>query len=60
MPSVREGTPGELYSNYVMSTLAKSLANYPVKQKEDRAYTSEEIKLCRKWMAEQTKWQIIR
>jgi len=60
LPSVRAGTPGEPVSNYVMSILAESLRNYPVKRKEARNYTEQEIDRCRKWMSQQTTWQIIR
>ncbi len=51
---------GESYSHWVMDILAKSLKNFPVKQKLGRNYTQEDIELCRKWTSEQTEWQIIR
>ncbi len=52
--------PGEPVSSYVMSILAECLRNYPVKRREARGYTQEEIDLCRKWMAQQTTWDIRR
>ena len=54
------GVLGEPVSNYLMSVLADCLSNFPVKRKEARNYTKEEVDLCRKWMSEQTKWDIIR
>lgn len=60
LPRVKPTAPGMSYSNYVMSILAESLSNYPVKKSESRSYSEEEIDLCRKWMAKQTKWEIIR
>lgn len=54
------GLPGELYASQVMHILAESLENFPVKKKEARNYTQEEIDLCRKWMSEQSEWVIRR
>ncbi|MCH8120533.1 MAG: hypothetical protein IIC00_12485 [Planctomycetes bacterium] len=59
LPSVKATVLGELYASRVMHILAESLISYPVKKKEARNYTQEEINLCRKWMSEQTKWVII-
>ena len=60
LPPVKPTAPGELYASRVMHILAESLKNYPVKKKEARNYTEQEIDVCRKWMSEQTKWDIIR
>jgi len=54
------GVLGEPVSNYLMSVLADCLSNFPVKRKEARNYTKEEVDLCRKWISEQIKWDIIR
>ena len=54
------GMLGEPVSKYLMSILADCLINFPIKKKEARNYTEQEIDLCRKWIAEQTKWDIIR
>jgi len=54
------GMFGEPISNYANDILAASLANYPIKRREDRIYKQEEIELCRKWMSEQKEWKIIR
>lgn len=60
LPPVKATAPGELYASRAMHILAESLENYPVKKKEARNYTKEEIDLCRKWMAKQKKWIIKR
>ena len=55
-----DNRPGPTYASRVVHILAESLENFPIKQKDARNYTDEEIELCRKWMSEQKKWQIIR
>lgn len=48
------------YASRVMNILAESLEDYPIKPKPSFNYTDEEIELCRKWMADETNWKIIR
>lgn len=52
--------PGEPVASYVMGILTDCLENFPIKKKEQRGYTQEEIELFRKWMSEQKEWKIIR
>lgn len=54
------GMQGEPIANYVNDILTQSLANYPIKRREDRSYTEKEIELARKWISEQKEWKIIR
>ena len=54
------GALGEPYANRIVHIFAESLENFPVKVKEARNYTKEEIDLCRKWMSQQKEWKIIR
>jgi hypothetical protein len=60
LSAVSPPIPGEPVSSYVMSILAECLRNYPVKRREARGYAQEEIDLCRKWMAQQTTWDVRR
>ncbi len=60
LPPINPIFPGELYASRAMHILAKSLKNYPVKRKEGRNYTQEEIELCRAWMSKQKHWEIIK
>jgi hypothetical protein len=57
---VKPSAPGGLVANHVMSILAEALSDYPVKRREGRNYTEDEIELSCKWMAEQKQWNIIR
>ena len=52
--------PGQSYASRAVHILAVSLSNFPIKQKETRSYTDEEISVSRKWMSEQKEWQIIK
>jgi hypothetical protein len=52
--------PGEPVASYVMGILVDCLENFPIKKREERGYTQEEIEQCRKWMSEQKEWKIIR
>ena len=54
------GLEGELAASYLIDILSDSLYDFPVKKKIGRTYTPEDIELCRKWMAEQKEWKIIR
>jgi len=47
------------YAQYAAAALAEILVGFPVK-KHAGGYSDEEINLCRQWMREQTKWDIIR
>jgi hypothetical protein len=60
LPPTNPGMPGRSYASWVMDILAQSLQGYPVKQKPAGNYTEQEIKVCRKWMANKANWRIIR
>lgn len=57
---VKPTAPGEPVAAYVIDILADCISNLPIKKRDGRGYKQDEIELCRKWMSEQTEWEIIR
>jgi len=64
LPPTNPGMEGEPYSKYLMPILEDNLPNFPIKKSKShklgRIYSREEIELCKKWMAKQSKWIIKR
>jgi hypothetical protein len=60
LPPTNSGELGEPVANYLMPILANALRDFPVASREGRTYSEEERETCRKWMAEQKGWDIIR
>jgi hypothetical protein len=45
---------------FVLDLLAESVRDFPIEKKPGRGYGQDEIKQARKWMREQSQWNIIR
>lgn len=60
LSQVKPTAPGEPVASYVMGILVDCLEDFPIKKREQRGYSQEDIELCRKWMSEQKEWKIIR
>lgn len=60
LPSESPDILGEPYASYVMDILIDSLESFPIEKKAGRGYSSDQIKIARKWMSEQSEWKIIR
>ena len=54
------GSLGESYASRILHIFAESFENFPIQKREQRGYRQDQIDLCRKWMAEQKEWKIIR